>query len=121
MLVELDPAMYQDYVVQEGNSKVLNVQVLKAIYGMLISSTLFYKKFRKDLEDIGFIINPYDPCVANCIINGKQHTICWHIDDMKSSHIDPKVNDKFHYWLEDEYGDPNIGNSKSQEENDMIT
>jgi hypothetical protein len=65
MLVQLDAAIYKDYVILEGNNKVLYVEVLKAIYGMLQSSLLFYKKLRKDLLEIGFIVNPYDPCVAN--------------------------------------------------------
>jgi hypothetical protein len=109
MILALDPETYAPYVVQEGNTKSLYVQVLKAIYGMLQSSLIFYKKLNTDLEDIGFIINPYDPCVANRVVNGKQQTLTWHVDDLKSSHTDPMVNDKFHKWLEEKYGDPNIG------------
>ena len=71
---------------------------------MLMSGLLFYKKFRASIEKIGYKVNPYDPCVANKTINGKQHTISWHVDDLKSSHVDPKVNDDFHKWLQKEYG-----------------
>ena len=35
---------------------------------------------------IGFKLNPYDPCVANKIVHGKQLTIAWHVDDLKVSH-----------------------------------
>jgi hypothetical protein len=94
-LVDTAPQDYQDFVCMEGNQKVLYVEMLKALYGMLQSSLLYYKKFCKDLEEIRFKINPYGPCVANSVINGKQHTVTWHIDDLKSSHIDPKVNDEF--------------------------
>ena len=62
------------------------VQVMRAIYGMLQAALLWYKKFRKDIESIGFQVNPYDPCVANRIIDGKQHTVTWHVDDLKVSH-----------------------------------
>jgi len=41
------------------------------LYRMMLSSILYYKKFRKDIESIGFKVNPYDICVANRIINGK--------------------------------------------------
>ena len=99
MLTEIDSELYQPYVTYEGKSKVLYVHVLKAIYGMLKSAFLFYKKLRKDLESIGFVVNPYDPCVANRMVNGKQQTVVWHVDDLKSSHVDPKVNDKFIDWL----------------------
>jgi hypothetical protein len=75
MLVNMDHKTYQTFVVYEGKVKVLYVKVLKALYGMLQSSLLFYKKLKKDLEEIGFIINPYDPCVVNLWINGKQHIL----------------------------------------------
>ena len=85
---------------------MLYVQVLRALYGMLIAALLWYKQFRSDLENIGFTFNPYDPCVANRIANGtgKQQTVCFHVDDLKSSHVDPKVNDKFLKWLNKMYG-----------------
>jgi hypothetical protein len=40
---------------------------------------------------MGFTLNPYDQCVANCNINGSQCTICWYVDDTKISHKDPNV------------------------------
>ncbi len=49
---------------------------------------------------IGFKVNPYDPCVASRIVHKKQHTVPWHVNDFKSYHIDPKVNDEFLGWLE---------------------
>ena len=42
----------------------------KALHGMLESALKFYEQLRKDLEDAGFKVNPYDPCVANKIMNG---------------------------------------------------
>ena len=39
------------------------------------------------------------------MISGKQHTIIFHIDDLKSSHEDKTVNDKFEKWLQDKYGE----------------
>ena len=34
-------------------------------------------------------------CVANRIIDGKQHTIIWQLDEVKSSHEDCKFHDEF--------------------------
>ena len=62
---------------------MLYVKLLKALYGMLRSALLFYKKLASELVEMGFEINPYDPCVANKTINGCQMTICWHVDDLK--------------------------------------
>ena len=112
MLTELSPETYEKYVVYEGNNKVLYVRMIKALYGMLQSSLLYYKKFRKDIESIGFKVNPYDPCVANRIVNGKQHTVTWHVDDLKSSHVDSKVNDQFLEWLKKKYASDEIGEVK---------
>jgi len=81
---------------------------------MMVSSLLYYKKFRKDIESIGFEVNPYDMCVANRIIKGKQHTITWHVDDVKSSHEDSKVNDELLDWLKDKYANDNIGEVKAK-------
>ena len=65
----------------------------KAPYGMMIVSVLYYKKFRKDIESIGYEVNPYGNCVAKQMIKGKQNTITWHVDDVKASHEDAKVNE----------------------------
>ena len=63
LLVDLAPETYAPFVVIEKGKRVLYVQVLKAIYGMLQAALLWYKTFRKDLESMGFEFNPYDPCV----------------------------------------------------------
>ena len=42
MLIELDPR-YWDYVVKENGKRVIYVRVLRAIYGMLEASMLWYK------------------------------------------------------------------------------
>ena len=67
------------------------------------ASLLFYRKLRRDLESIDFKVNPYDPCVANKIVNGSQMTICFHVDDCKLSHMDSKCNDAMIDWLRDKY------------------
>eukprot|EP00957_Ditylum_brightwellii_P171655 13068468-Ditylum_brightwellii.AAC.1 len=90
ILIALCPVVYNNHVVSEKGHKVLYVMMLKALYGMLVSSILFYEKFRKDIESIGFVMNPFDIYVANKIVDGKQQTITWHIDDIKASHVDPK-------------------------------
>ena len=103
ILCEIDP-IYKDYTVSEGNQKVLYVHITQAVYGMLVSAMLFYCKLTKALLSYGFELNPYDPCVANKMVNGEQLTVCWHMDNLKSSHIVTKVNDEFLQWLKDTFG-----------------
>ena len=104
LLVKIAPETYGPYVVFESGKKVLYVELLKAMYGQLIAALLWYNKFRGDLESIGYEFNPYDPCVANKVIDGKQHTVKYHVDDLMGSHVDSKVNDKFLKWLNEMYG-----------------
>ena len=73
---------------------------------LLVSEMLFYCKLIKALLSYGFELNPYDPCVANKKVNGEQRTVCWHKDDLKSSHIDPIVNNEFLQWIKDSFGQP---------------
>ena len=72
---------------------------------MLVAAILWYQKLRKDLESIGFKINPYNPCVANWMVKGKQQTVVFHVDDLKCSHMDKKVNSNFLNWLHQKYGE----------------
>ena len=109
ILVQVSPEIYRDFIAIENGKKVLYVKLQRALYGMLKSALLFYKKLRKDLESLGFKINPYDPCVANKIENGKQLTIVWHVDDLKISHVESKVVDNVIKWLKGKYEDKEIG------------
>jgi hypothetical protein len=104
MLVQLSPKVYGPFVVTEHGKKVLYVRLLRALYGQLEAALLWYRKLRSDLEEQGFKFNPYDPCVANRKINGGQHTIRFHVDDVMSSHRKPKVNTDFYHWLNQKYG-----------------
>jgi hypothetical protein len=70
---------------------------------MLETALLWYRTFRRDLEDIGFVFNPYNPCVANKKVQGSQQTIIFHVDDLKSSHKSKLVNNKFEKWLNSMY------------------
>ena len=93
--MELDSTTYLEYIVIERGEKVLYLQILKAIYGMLEAGLLWYRKFRSDLKKEGFEFDRYDSCVANRIKQGSQHTIRFHIDYFLSSHKNSEVNDDF--------------------------
>ena len=71
---------------------------------MLIAAHLWYKKLKLDLYKQGLEFNPYDACVANKIVNKKQHTFRLHVDDLMSSHVDSKFNDTFSIWLNKMHG-----------------
>ena len=70
-LCQIDPASYAPYVVIKRRVRVLYLQVTKAIYGMLQAGLLWYRKLRSDLEEVSFVFNNYDPCVAKWEIKGE--------------------------------------------------
>lgn len=93
-----------NYVVYEKGVKTLYLLLHKAIYGMLTASLLWYQKFHSDLEQTGFRFNDFDSCIANREVDGSQHTIRYHVDDVISSHLNSKVNDDFAKWANQVYG-----------------
>jgi hypothetical protein len=104
ILVEIAPEAYKSYVSHDkkGNNQLL-VQCQNALYVKMVASLIYYRKFVKSLTDIDFIINPYDSCVANKIIEGEQMNICFHVDDCKLSHRKKTVMDRMIGYLQQEY------------------
>ena len=88
----------------EGVKPVIYVKLKRALYGTLNASLLFWKDLTTELKGWGFTINPYDECVANKTINGKQCTVLWHVDDLKISHVDSGVVDSILEKLNGRYG-----------------
>jgi hypothetical protein len=104
ILVETAPDVYKHLVSRNKKGvKQLSAQCQNALCGTMISSLLYYLKFVKSLKDIDFVINPYDPSVANKAIEGQQMTICFHVDDFKLSHHKKKVMDSMIQYLRQEY------------------
>ena len=65
------------------------------------------------METDGFKFYPYDPYVANKIIEGEPLSVVFHVDNVKVSHKDKKAVDNFQQWIDFMYGDPHIGRNKS--------
>jgi hypothetical protein len=103
ILLKMEPA-YERFVTMERGIKTLYGKLNKALYGCVKSALLWYRLFHETLKQMGFIINPYDPCVANCKIEGAQCTIAWYVDDMKISHVNPEVVTRIIDTLEEKFG-----------------
>ena len=104
MLVMKYPEVYREYVSHDKKGQmILYLLLRKALYSIMQAAILFYRKLESDLEGYGFEINPYDPCVANTMINGNQMTILWHVDDIMVPHAEPVQVTKMLLWLKREY------------------
>ena len=97
-------ATFKEYVCIEKGKKALYLQLTKALYGCIQPALLLCETFKGCLMNMGFQINPYDPCVANKIIDNHQCTICWYVDDTKISHHDSKVIDEVISSIENKFG-----------------
>ena len=106
LMVMVDPALYRKYItVNSKGESVLYVKMHKALYGMLRSALLFYRKLVGDLESDGFEANPYYPCIVNKDVEGKQMMVLWHVDDLFVTHEKPQEVTNFGSWLNAKYGD----------------
>ena len=105
LLAKIDPELYNSCMVTtKRGRKIIYAKAEKAIYGTLKAALLFWVKISGKLEEWGFDRNPYDMCTMNKIINGKQCTIMWHVDDLKISHVEKQVMENVLKDLNEEFG-----------------
>ena len=68
-MVHITPQIYRLYVkMDKRGTHILYIRLKKALYGLLRSSLLFYRKLRGELEAYGFKINTYGPCVGTKMV-----------------------------------------------------
>ena len=104
LLAKISPETYQKYFRRKRGQAYIYCKLNVALYGTLKAALLFWKKLTNSLKMRGFTINRYDWCIANKMVNGKQLTIVWHVDDLKLSHKDSMVIDEIIVSLKAEYG-----------------
>ena len=57
LMVQIDPNIYRKYIITSSKGEpMLYVRLSKALYGLLQSALLFYRKLRSELEDHGFTV-----------------------------------------------------------------
>ena len=96
-LLDIDHELYSSYITEEHREKVMYVELLKALYGTLQAARLFWEKLQAKLvKDWGFVLNRYDSCVVNKMVDGKQL--------LKVSHVEERVLDDFIAKMEKVFG-----------------
>ena len=88
----------------ENGKKVLYVRLKKSLYGTVQNALLIYHNRIRKLKEWGFELSPYETCVANKIVDGKQCTILWHVDDLNIYHVGSKVFDSIINIFDEEFG-----------------
>ena len=66
---------HKNNVRYKNGQNVLYMLVLRAIYGCIELALQWYTLYSEKLTEKDFKLNPYDRCVANKVVNGKQFTL----------------------------------------------
>mmetsp|Transcript_9094 Transcript_9094/g.12925 ORF Transcript_9094/g.12925 Transcript_9094/m.12925 type:complete len:274 (-) Transcript_9094:680-1501(-) len=103
-MIETWPELKKDLVCT-NRKDVIYLRIIKVFYGCIQSALLWYNVFKNKLEEFGFKINPYNRCVVNKLIDNKQYTITWYVDDVKVSLVDHNVVTNIIKVLQEEYRD----------------
>ena len=103
LLIWLD-GTYKEFVHDENGKRVIYTKLKKALYGTMQVSLLFWCKFKGFLTDLGYEEHPYASCIVNKMINGKQCTVCWYVDDVKVSQVEESVVEDLISKMQEEYG-----------------
>jgi hypothetical protein len=102
ILTEICPGIYDNILQKKGKE-------MSYTLGCLWPCPVWYA-YRIHLV-LQKVPKTYDICVANRRVQGKQHTVTWHVDDVKSSHVISEVNDDFKAWCEEKYGNDETGHA----------
>jgi Reverse transcriptase (RNA-dependent DNA polymerase) len=104
LLISVDES-YSRCITYEKGKKVINAALNKALYGTVQASLLFWMRLLAFLVDKHrFVRKPYDYCIVNKVVNGKQCTIVWYVDDLKVSHSDKDVVGEIMDLMKKEFG-----------------
>jgi hypothetical protein len=75
------------------------VKLLKALYGCVESSKLWYDLLATTIEELGYIRNPYDQCVFNKVRDYIQCTVLVYVDDLFITSTDLSLIDELTDYL----------------------
>ena len=104
LMIKTAPKVFEKFATKDAKGQTtLCICLLNALYGIMKAALLFYQCFVTNISRIGFIINPYDPCVMNKTVKDNQLTIVWHIDDLKVSHHNAYIVMHMACWLQKTY------------------
>jgi len=78
LIVEVLPGI-RKYVTKDGT---LYCRLLKALYGCVQASKLWYNKLTKFLRSLGYEHSPTDPCVMRKLVDGSIYLLVIYVDDI---------------------------------------
>jgi len=86
MIVKLEPTTYKKHMWYNKHGKAMLYVQLKSPIWDTTSGSVILEIAVRVTTGIGIYTKPYDKCVANKNIEGKQCSIIWQLDNLKISH-----------------------------------
>jgi len=106
---------------KDRKKKFFDGQLIKAVYITLLRAVIFYNNLSKHLIEHILVQNKYDMCIFHKMVNGKQITVQFQVDNLKVSHKDQAVLEDFLTNLRDEFGqEDKIRNRKDSFKNALV-
>ena len=99
IIAQLD-IVYEKFIEPDGS---IVVELDKALYGCVESARLWYDHISTTLTNIGFVKNPHDICVFNLQKDGKQCTVCLHVDDLLITCVNESIIESVISSIEAQY------------------
>lgn len=120
VIMKLDPVLTKilhsvdkNAVGQEDEKGVTYVKLNKALYGTVQAALLWYKKLSGVLVKDGYVVNPYDACLFNKMVNGVQITVCFHVDDLLVTSISDALLSDLVRCLQENFANLTVNRGKT--------
>lgn len=91
ILVQINPKYKNCVKTYQSGRKIMFGKLKKAMHGTLLGAVMFYNTLCTFLESLDFVVDPYDECTFNKIVNNKQCTLQFHMDNLMISHVNMNV------------------------------
>lgn len=104
LLEKIDRKLYRPHICREKGIIVIYAELQRAFHGILKTALWFLKEVLSEITELCFVVNPYDHCVANRMMNGHRQIGSWHVDYFLVTHMDAKVHEEFAAWFDMKYG-----------------
>ena len=85
MLCKIDSGLKDKMIYTKNGQKFIFGKLNKSVYGTLLGAILLYEKMAVQLHEWNYIMNLYNACTFNKIVNGKQITVQFFMDKLHIS------------------------------------
>jgi hypothetical protein len=104
-IVIRDHPQFAPFIAPDGR---IPVKLLRALYGTLEASKLWFDHITATLTQYGLKPNPSGECVFNVTIDGEELTVLLYVDDLFTTCTSKKLLQHFIKYIQDKYKDTTV-------------